>query len=121
MSSRKKTTFFSSQAEVDAATLQDTTELLGATAATQVRVGDLVRVYGAIRALRIRPNTSVPMVEAELWDGSGFVTLVWLGRRSIGGVVPGRTIIAEGRLSRGPSDLPTLFNPRYELLSGSES
>ena len=121
MSRRKRTSFFSSQAEVDAELLQDTTELLGATAATDVKVGEVVRVYGAIRAIRVRPNQSVPMVEAELWDGSGFITLIWLGRRSIGGIVPGRAVIAEGRLSRGPAAQPTLFNPRYELLSSSES
>ena len=118
--SRRKLSFFSSQQEVDASQLRDFTESVGATAASQVKIGELVKVHGAIRALRVRPNKSVPMVEAELWDGSGFVTLIWLGRRSIQGITPGRAVIAQGRLSRGPAEQPTLFNPRYELLPVGE-
>jgi len=116
----RKPSFFSSQEDVDAAALQDATELLGAQTATEVELGSVVKVHGAIRALRIRPNTSVPMVEAELWDGSGFITLIWLGRRSIRGITTGRALIAQGRLTRGPADQPTLFNPRYELLAAGE-
>mgnify|MGYP000113644598 CR=1 FL=1 len=98
----------------------DTTELLGAQAVAEVEVGSVVKVYGAIRALRIRPNTNVPIVEADLWDGSGLVTLIWLGRRSIGGITAGRALIAEGRLTKGSTGQPTLFNPRYELLAAGE-
>ena len=120
MNSRNKVSFFSSQDEVDAAALMGTTESLGAQPAAEVQVGEVVRVYGAIRALRIRPNTSVPMVEVDLWDGSGLITLIWLGRRSIAGIAPGRALTAEGRLTLGPADQPTLFNPRYELLAVGE-
>jgi hypothetical protein len=120
VNSRNKVSFFSSQDEVDAAALMGTTESLGAQPAAEVQVGEVVRVYGAIRALRIRPNTSVPMVEVDLWDGSGLITLIWLGRRSIAGIAPGRALTAEGRLTLGPADQPTLFNPRYELLAVGE-
>ena len=120
MKSRRKLSFFSSQQEVDAAALMDVKELLGAQAADEVEVGSVVKVHGAIRALRIRPNTNVPTVEADLWDGSGLITLIWLGRRAIAGISVGRSLIAEGRLTRGPSDQPTLFNPRYELLAIGE-
>jgi hypothetical protein len=117
---QNKVSFFSSQQDVDAAALMDATELLGAQAAAEVEVGEIVKVYGAIRALRIRPNTKVPMVEADLWDGSGSITLIWLGRRSIAGITAGRSLIAQGRLTKGPADQPTLFNPRYELLAIGE-
>ncbi len=120
MKSRRKLSFFSSQEDVDAATLQDVSESLGAKPVADVEVGQIVKVHGAIRALRIRPNTNVPMVEAEIWDGSGVVTLIWLGRRAISGVTPGRGLVVEGRLTRGNSGQPTLFNPRYELLASGE-
>ena len=112
--------FFSSQEEVDAAALQDVSELLGAKPVAEVEVGEVVKIHGAIRALRIRPNANVSMVEAEIWDGSGVVTLIWLGRRAIAGVTPGRALVVEGRLTRGASGQPTLFNPRYELLASGE-
>ena len=44
------------------------------------------------------PRETVPTLEAELFDGSGSVTLVWLGRR-IPGIEPGRTITARGRFA----------------------
>lgn len=109
-----------SQVDLDAAKLRDSIELIGASAATQCVVGESVKIRGTIRALRLRPQESVPMVEAELWDGTGYITLLWLGRREIKGVTPGRVLLAEGRISRGPKQQPAIFNPRYELLPHAE-
>ena len=109
-----------SQVDLDAAKLRDSIELIGASAATQCVVGESVKIRGTIRALRLRPQESVPMVEAELWDGTGYITLLWLGRREIMGVTPGRVLLAEGRISRGPKQQPAIFNPRYELLPHAE-
>ena len=53
-------------------------------------------------------------MEAELWDGTGQVTLVWLGRRDIPGIQPGRRIVVHGRLTNRKGE-PTIFNPSYEL------
>ena len=53
-------------------------------------------------------------MEAELWDGTGNVTLVWLGRREIPGIQPGRRIVVHGRLTSQHGQ-PTIFNPAYEL------
>lgn len=109
-----------SQLDLDAAKLRDSIELIGASAATKCVVGESVKIRGTIRALRLRPQESVPMVEAELWDGTGYITLLWLGRREIKGVTPGRVLLAEGRISRGPKQQPAIFNPRYELLPHAE-
>ncbi len=53
-------------------------------------------------------------MEADLWDGTGAVTLVWLGRRNIPGIQPGRRIIAHGRVTHIKGER-TIFNPTYEL------
>ncbi len=53
-------------------------------------------------------------MEAELFDGSGRILLVWLGRRRIRGVDPGRAIVVHGRITC-TLDRPAIFNPRYEL------
>lgn len=108
------------QAEIDSANLRDSVELIGASAATQCVVGEWVKVRGTIRAIRVRPQISVPMVEAELWDGTGYITLLWLGRREIKGITPGRTLLINGRISRGPKMQPAIYNPRYELLPNVE-
>ncbi|MDB1088794.1 OB-fold nucleic acid binding domain-containing protein [Streptomyces sp. ACA25] len=74
----------------------------------------VVRVSGTLRKVGERTVAGLPAVEAELDDGSGSLEVVWLGRRSIAGVQPGREMVAYGRIatSRGR---PVLFNPRYEL------
>lgn len=109
-----------SQVDLDAAKLRDTVELMGASAASQCVVGESVKIRGTIRAVRIRSQESVPMVEAELWDGTGYISLLWLGRRQIKGIAPGRTLMADGRISRGPKMQPAIYNPRYELLPNAE-
>ena len=57
---------------------------------------------------------TVPALEAELYDGSGSLQVVWLGRRQIGGFDPGRRARAEG-LVCVQNGRRTMYNPRYEL------
>jgi hypothetical protein len=39
---------------------------------------------------------------------------VWLGRRRIAGIEPGRTLLASGRVGEHDGR-PAMYNPRYEL------
>lgn len=73
-----------------------------------------VTVNGVLRTVTLRPRGGVPALEAELDDGSGVITVVWLGRRRITGVDPGRSITVSGCIGR-QNDVPIMFNPRYEL------
>lgn len=75
-----------------------------------------VELAGHIRTITLRPRGGVPALEAELYDGTGTITLVWLGRRRIGGVEPGRAIKVVGRAST-QGRVRVMFNPRYELRS----
>ena len=73
-----------------------------------------VRLRGTLRTVTLRPRGGVPALEAELFDGSGAITLVWLGRRQITGIGPGRQLEVEGRI--GLQDgVRVMYNPRYEL------
>jgi hypothetical protein len=100
--------------DIDSAALRSETTTAGATAVNQCSVGTPVCVAGTLRAVVLRPLAGVPTLEAELYDGTGTVTLVWLGRRRIRGIDPGRTLVARGRLTKREGR-PTLFNPEYEL------
>lgn len=62
----------------------------------------------------LRPRGGVPALEAQLYDGTGTVELVWLGRREIAGVEPGRRLKVEG-LACTIDGRRVMFNPRYEL------
>jgi hypothetical protein len=95
----------------------------GAGAHGSSRVSDLAdrevaTIVGTIRSLTIRPNTGVKSLEAEIEDGSGFILVIWLGRRSISGVSPGADIEVRGLMSRDSKGWRT-FNPTYRLLSVS--
>ena len=80
------------------------------------RCGDRERVTvsGTLRTVTLRPRAGVPALEAELYDGSGTVSLVWLGRRRVPGIEPGRVIVADGRITYHQGG-PVIYNPRYEL------
>ena len=87
---------------------------LGAVPVTELPDREMVRVAGTLRTVTLRPRAGVPALVAELYDGSGTLNLVWLGRRQIPGIEPGRAVIASGRVTRD-HDQPVIFNPRYEL------
>jgi hypothetical protein len=87
---------------------------LGAVPVTELPDREMVRVAGTLRTVTLRPRAGVPALVAELYDGSGTLNLVWLGRRQIPGIEPGRAIVAAGRVTRD-NDQPVIFNPRYEL------
>jgi hypothetical protein len=73
-----------------------------------------VDIQGSLRTVTLRPRGGVPALEAELYDGTGVITLVWLGRRRIAGIEPGRLVRVEGRI--GVQDKARIiYNPRYEL------
>ncbi|MEV7972001.1 OB-fold nucleic acid binding domain-containing protein [Cellulomonas sp. NPDC089187] len=73
-----------------------------------------VKMAGVLRSVVLRPREGVPALEAELYDGSGTVQLVWLGRREIAGVEPGRRMKVEGMVCTREGRR-SMFNPRYEL------
>jgi len=100
--------------ELEAEELQDEAVEAGGTPIGRCTVGEEVCVSGTLRAVTLRPQGGVPSLEADLYDGSAKLKLVWLGRRKVGGVEPGRTIVARGRLTDQRGVL-TLFNPSYEL------
>jgi hypothetical protein len=105
-----------SDSDAHAAELQENSRGLGATPVRNCVTGDRQTVSGRVRALTLRPVGGVPALEAELFDGTGVIVLVFLGRRQIRGIDPGRSLSATGRVSdRGKERV--MFNPAYQLHS----
>ncbi|MET0468053.1 MAG: OB-fold nucleic acid binding domain-containing protein [Aeromicrobium sp.] len=74
----------------------------------------MATIHGVLRSVTLRPVDGVTALEAEVYDGSDSVTLIWLGRRKIEGVSAGRQLTAHGRIGmRGLTRV--IYNPRYEL------
>lgn len=86
------------------------------------RIGDAeprqeITVAGEISSLRIVPRAGTPSLEVTVKDGSGSMVIVWTGRRTIPGVVPGKRLVLSGRgTPQGAGGRLTVLNPRYELL-----
>lgn len=74
-----------------------------------------VRLRGMLRTVTLRPRGGVPALEAELFDGTGVITVVWLGRRRIAGIDPGRSMQVQGRIG-AHEGVRIMYNPRYELI-----
>jgi hypothetical protein len=74
-----------------------------------------VRLRGTLKTVTLRPRGGVPALEAELFDGSGSLVLVWLGRREIAAINPGRSLEVQGRVGSHGGDR-IIYNPRYQLL-----
>jgi RecJ-like exonuclease len=103
-----------SEQELEAEELQRDVAKSGAIPAGQCQRGQVVSVSGRLRTVAYTPRTNLPTLEADLYDGSDVVTLVFLGRRSIAGIEPGRQLTARGRIAirDGRTDI---YNPYYEL------
>jgi hypothetical protein len=77
-----------------------------------------VTLRGTLRTVTLRPRGGVPALEADLYDGSGVITVVWLGRRRIAGISPGRSIEVQGRIGVAEGHR-VMYNPRYQLIAAS--
>ena len=104
--------------ELDAEDLKASIPAQGATPIAQCNDREAVCILGTLRTVTFRPRAGVPALQAELWDGTGTVTVVWLGRRTIPGIDPGRAIKVRGRIT-ALGGQRVIYNPIYELRPGA--
>ena len=85
-----------------------------------INIGEVVwrkraHVQGRVTAIRTSPSSQAPMLEVEMWDETGGITLQFLGRRALAGLDVGAQLRAEGMVGE-VDGLLTILNPNYELL-----
>ena len=107
--------FASSNADLESEELQRNVREEGAVPILNCEDRQRVQLTGTVSTVTITPRAGHPALEVELRDGSGAVTLVWLGRRQIPGIDPGRTLKIWGRISCHEGKR-LIYNPRYELM-----
>ncbi|MDQ2725422.1 MAG: OB-fold nucleic acid binding domain-containing protein, partial [Actinomycetota bacterium] len=76
------------------------------------------KVAGKLKTVRVQSWSGVPAFECTVVDGTGALTLVFLGRRAIPGLNPGTKLVAEGTIGSYQGRL-AMLNPVYELLASS--
>jgi hypothetical protein len=72
-------------------------------------------VHGRVTSISTAPRGSAPILQVEVWDHSGGITLNFLGRREIAGLEVGMEMRAEGMVGEEDGQL-VILNPSYELL-----
>ncbi|MFF0544579.1 OB-fold nucleic acid binding domain-containing protein [Nocardia thailandica] len=104
--------------QLDAEELAETADASGACRASDCRRGEEVSMLGRLRSVEACPKSAGATLQAEFFDGTDTITLVWIGRRRIPGIEPGRRILVRGRV--GDRDgRKVIFNPYYELRGNS--
>lgn len=108
----------SSEEVLEAEELLERSDRLGGTPVRELPDRKMACVCGTLKSVTLRPRAGVPALVAELYDGSGTLYVVWLGRRQIPGIEAGRRIRVRGRVAQRDGR-PVVFNPAYDLLPGA--
>jgi cytochrome c-type biogenesis protein CcmE len=111
--------FFGRMAESDEQRLAEEIETWCEGTPGTVRIRDAgtrsrVRLAGVVRRITVRPLEGNESLEALLYDGTGEVTVVWMGRRSIPGLNLGTRLVVEGLLAEHRSER-RMVNPSFEF------
>lgn len=103
------------QGDIEAQELAGECGRAGCQRIADIEPREVVQVTGCVHSLAVRPRGSDPQLQVELYDGTGILTLIWLGRREIAGIAPGAFLTVRGRCTLVDGQ-PTMFNPAYHLL-----
>ena len=74
-----------------------------------------IAIAGEVARMRVVPRSGSPSLEVTVDDGTGRALVVFTGRRRIGGIEPGRSLVGEGT-AREEHGKAVLMNPAYRLL-----
>ncbi|MFH5207497.1 OB-fold nucleic acid binding domain-containing protein [Antrihabitans sp. NCIMB 15449] len=100
--------------QVDAEEMASSADASGACRASDCVRGDEVTMLGRLRSVEACSQSAGATMQAEFFDGTDTVTLVWIGRRRIPGIEPGKKLKVRGRVGdRGGEKV--IYNPNYEL------
>ena len=101
--------------QVDRERLEQWCSSRGLPALDQIVVRKPIRVGGEVRSIRIVPRAGADALEATITDGHGVLTAVFLGRRKILGISPGRRVFLEGVVAND-GGTNVMYNPLYEFV-----
>jgi hypothetical protein len=111
---RALTRLGTSDEELAAEDLREASEHAGCESIAGCSDREVVHVTGTVRTVTLQPRAGVPALEVEIFDGTAALVLVFIGRRRIAGIEPGRMLEATGRIAVA-ADRRVMFNPRYQL------
>lgn len=109
---------FADSEVIDAEAAQRAAREAGFHAIAEIGDRSKVRITGFVSSQVIQPRGVAPVVEVDIYDGTGTITLIWLGREAISGIGPGARLIVRGFAAKRGNHR-VMYNPRYEILAPS--
>ncbi|MDO5066265.1 MAG: OB-fold nucleic acid binding domain-containing protein [Propionibacteriaceae bacterium] len=103
---------FTSSEELEDQDLAARAHSSGACPLSQCAERSRVKVRGTIRWVAKLPSGGM---EAQLSDGTGNLSLVWMGPRRLECIQPGSSLLVSGRVCSG-EDGPVMYNPEFEIV-----
>ena len=73
-------------------------------------------IAGRVRSVRVQPWSGTPSLECTLADETGSITIVFFGRRTVGGIRTGTVMSVTGAAGRHHGMMAVL-NPAYTIIS----
>ena len=73
-----------------------------------------VKLAGVVRRITVHPEHGLEALEAVLSDGTGEVSVLWMGRRSIAGLTLGTRVVVEGVVGEQRQGR-RMVNPSFEF------
>lgn len=83
-----------------------------------ISVRNHVQLYGVLRSVTYPAEGSTDSFSATLFDGTGSIDLIWLGRKSVPGIIPGTHLLISGVVVDFQGALSVL-NPDYQIVPES--
>lgn len=108
--------FLAPSDEIDAARARTDAVRAGYDCVAEVGARRKVHLTGFVSSMVVHPRSAAPTLEVDLVDGTGSITVIWLGREEIPGITPGTRLAVSGfAANRGHHRV--MYNPRYEILA----
>jgi RecG-like helicase len=111
--------FFHRMAESDEKRLREeiqawASRIPGAAAIAEAPTRTPVKLAGVVKRITVHPEHGLEALEALLTDGTGEMSVLWMGRRSIPGLTLGTRVVVEGVVGEQRQGR-RMVNPSFEF------
>lgn len=86
----------------------------GAVRIAEAPMRERVRIAGVVKRITVHPEHGLEALEAVLTDGSGEISVLWMGRRAIPGLTLGSRLVVEGVIGEHRQGR-RMVNPSFEF------
>jgi RecG-like helicase len=111
--------FFHRMAESDEQRLREeihawASSIPGVATIADVPIRTPVKLAGVVRRITVHPEHGLEALEALLTDGTGEMSVLWMGRRSIPGLTLGTRVVVQGVVGEQRQGR-RMVNPSFEF------